>query len=388
MRMYHLALKFAYNGTHFFGFQRQPGIRTVEGDIRKALVDLESDVNRKEDPPVRYSYASRTDRGVSAIGNVLEYWSPIDPEKLIGFLNSRLEHIHFLGYSLLQDSSDPAEVDSDDPILTDSSDPTGVNSNDPILTDSSDPTGVGSNIPIVMDSEDLKAMSPDDPMVLGPVESIIKDPDHQKNLKSRNDGQNACGRSFNPRYARERWYRYFAPMIRAGGRKEEGVGIQMKGKPKDFDLDRARGIAEMFVGTHNLSSFARIETGKDPIRIISSIRVNVKDLVTGLPPFLVIDIRGESFLWMMVRYLVGAIIEAGTGRFTKEQIRERLDHPDVTIKGSTPVSPENLILMDVVYDEIEFTKVNDSRPDYFNQAGKALAGLEIWKGIFGESDFV
>ena len=35
-----LALKFGYDGRGFHGFSRQPGQRTVEGDILRALSDI------------------------------------------------------------------------------------------------------------------------------------------------------------------------------------------------------------------------------------------------------------------------------------------------------------------------------------------------------------
>lgn len=354
MCVFHLALKFAYNGTHFFGFQRQPEVRTVEGDIRKALDDLEREVIGKEGHDLRYSYASRTDRGVSAIGNVLEYRSPIEPVKLIGFLNSRLDHIHFHGYTFIQEINDPFLMDHDELMVKGTEQPTERDPEDPIAKGRNDQRGIDSGHPTTMNSEDF--------------------------------GCTGNGKHFNPRYARERWYRYFAPLIRIDDGKEKRVGIHMKGKPKDFDLIRALGIAEMFVGTHDFSSFARIESGKDPVRTLSSIHVQTRDLVKGLPPFLVIDIKGESFLWMMVRYLVGAIIEAGTGRLENESISEWLEHPKVAQKGSTPVAPENLVLMDVVYDGMDFIHVTEPTSDYFDQAGNALAGLEVWKGIFGDRD--
>ena len=62
------AFKIAYIGTDFHGFQRQPGLPTVEGELLKAFnkVGLIKDLDISQ-----YSIAGRTDRGVHALGNIV-----------------------------------------------------------------------------------------------------------------------------------------------------------------------------------------------------------------------------------------------------------------------------------------------------------------------------
>jgi tRNA pseudouridine38-40 synthase len=59
-----LKLTVAYDGTGFRGWARQPGERTVEGELRRALGELYGSV---EEPAV----AGRTDAGVHALANVV-----------------------------------------------------------------------------------------------------------------------------------------------------------------------------------------------------------------------------------------------------------------------------------------------------------------------------
>ena len=59
-----LKLTVAYVGTDFRGWARQPGERTVEGELRSALATLYESVNG-------LAVAGRTDTGVHALANVV-----------------------------------------------------------------------------------------------------------------------------------------------------------------------------------------------------------------------------------------------------------------------------------------------------------------------------
>ncbi|MEM1578165.1 MAG: tRNA pseudouridine(38-40) synthase TruA [Archaeoglobaceae archaeon] len=61
------AFKIAYFGENFFGSQCQPELRTVEGEIKKALKSLGIESKPK--------FAGRTDAGVSALGQVFAFES-------------------------------------------------------------------------------------------------------------------------------------------------------------------------------------------------------------------------------------------------------------------------------------------------------------------------
>jgi len=62
-----IALKLAYLGDGYYGFQRQPGLATVEFEVREALCRI--GVVGGD-----FCYAGRTDRGVSALGQVIDFW--------------------------------------------------------------------------------------------------------------------------------------------------------------------------------------------------------------------------------------------------------------------------------------------------------------------------
>lgn len=60
----------AYDGTDFFGFQVQPNVRTVQGEIEKALMKINKNI------PVRIHPSGRTDAGVHAVGMVFHFDFP------------------------------------------------------------------------------------------------------------------------------------------------------------------------------------------------------------------------------------------------------------------------------------------------------------------------
>jgi tRNA pseudouridine38-40 synthase len=59
-----LRLDLEYDGSRFSGWASQPGLRTVEGVLRDALVTL------LREPDVAVTVAGRTDAGVHATGQV------------------------------------------------------------------------------------------------------------------------------------------------------------------------------------------------------------------------------------------------------------------------------------------------------------------------------
>ncbi|WP_297438764.1 tRNA pseudouridine(38-40) synthase TruA [Thermococcus sp.] len=89
------ALRIAYDGTAFYGFQRQPDLRTVEGELLRVLTRLGiiSDAEGSN-----FRGASRTDRGVSAFFNVIAFNAQERPDLVrMEVLNHHLRDVWVLG---------------------------------------------------------------------------------------------------------------------------------------------------------------------------------------------------------------------------------------------------------------------------------------------------
>lgn len=85
-----LAFKVAYIGHGHHGYQRQPGLRTIEGDLLDSLIRIKAIEGPRES---RFQSASRTDRGTSALGNVIAFDTDLHPKDLISMANSQMDGI-------------------------------------------------------------------------------------------------------------------------------------------------------------------------------------------------------------------------------------------------------------------------------------------------------
>jgi tRNA pseudouridine38-40 synthase len=63
-----VVVKIQYNGAAFHGWERKPGLRTVQGTLESALASLQPIY-----PPMLVSAASKTDRGTHAAGQVASF---------------------------------------------------------------------------------------------------------------------------------------------------------------------------------------------------------------------------------------------------------------------------------------------------------------------------
>ncbi|GKU98072.1 hypothetical protein SLEP1_g11124 [Rubroshorea leprosula] len=96
-----IAIFFAYCGVGYQGMQKNPGAKTIEGDLEEALFHAGAVPEQDRGIPKRYDWArsARTDKGVSAVGQVVSGRFYVDPPGLVERLNSNLsDQIRIFGY--------------------------------------------------------------------------------------------------------------------------------------------------------------------------------------------------------------------------------------------------------------------------------------------------
>ncbi|KAF3641895.1 putative F-box protein SKIP23-like [Capsicum annuum] len=87
-----IAIFFAYCGVGYQGMQKNPGAKTIEGDLEEALYQAGGVPDHDKCQPRRYDWArsARTDKGVSAVGQVVSGRFYVDPPGFVDRLNSIL----------------------------------------------------------------------------------------------------------------------------------------------------------------------------------------------------------------------------------------------------------------------------------------------------------
>lgn len=89
-----VAVKVAYNGKHFSGYARQPHQRTIEGELIQ-LLKKQGVMNDAKDACFRT--ASRTDRGVSALGNVCAFDTMVAAPAILSEVSDESSEIFIYG---------------------------------------------------------------------------------------------------------------------------------------------------------------------------------------------------------------------------------------------------------------------------------------------------
>ncbi len=82
-----IALKVAYIGTDYHGFQIQPDVKTIEGELFRALQEMDIIDNPHE---ANYIAAGRTDKGVHALCQVIAFDTDNPEVAIPKAINSRL----------------------------------------------------------------------------------------------------------------------------------------------------------------------------------------------------------------------------------------------------------------------------------------------------------
>jgi tRNA pseudouridine38-40 synthase len=252
-----IKLTVEYDGTEFHGWQRQRGVRTVEGTLEEALRDVFGE-------DVDLAGASRTDRGVHAAAQVasLRTGSTLPGRGLAPALNRRL----------------PGDV------------------------------------------------------------RVLRADDASEEFHARHD---AVGKH----------YRY---LVLTRGQASVFLRRYVHCAREPLDVSIMREAASLLVGEHDFASF-RSSSGGAPDAEASTVRSLHTVCLEEEGPFLVMDFRGRSFLYKMVRTLAGTLLEVGRGAWTPSRVESALKGADRRLAG--PTAPAcGLSLVSVYYDPAEYQR--------------------------------
>lgn len=123
---------------------------------------------------------------------------------------------------------------------------------------------------------------------------------------------------------------------------------------KKPDLSKMRKAADVLMGTHDFTSFrGNNSVPSDPRRTIHDITIlEDGDLIR-------LYVTGDGFLYHMVRNIAGALLDAGLGKKTPEDLRRILEAKDRRLLGMTAPAA-GLSLLKVYFEPITRERIGET----------------------------
>ncbi len=112
---------------------------------------------------------------------------------------------------------------------------------------------------------------------------------------------------------------------------------------RDLDIERMQAAARRLVGTHDFVGLATSADQRD-----NTVRTIFRCQVARVGPEIQVSVRGDGFLYNMVRNIVGTLMEIGRGRWGPRQIDTIIETRDRR-QGGPCVLPDGLTLVCVHY---------------------------------------
>ncbi|MBQ9942252.1 MAG: tRNA pseudouridine(38-40) synthase TruA [Christensenellaceae bacterium] len=115
---------------------------------------------------------------------------------------------------------------------------------------------------------------------------------------------------------------------------------------QDLDAEKMKLAAQYLVGTHDFAAFRAAGSN-----IVGTVRTVYSLEVTRIGENIYIDVKGNGFLYNMVRIIAGTLIAVGKGQLQPAEVEDILKSLDRTRAGAT-APPQGLTMMGVYYDTV------------------------------------
>ena len=126
------------------------------------------------------------------------------------------------------------------------------------------------------------------------------------------------------------------------------IYIYTKDRSDDLNIHLMNQASKILIGTHNFINFAKKDSKDD--KYTRELReITIKESNDALIFFL----SAKSFLWQQCRRIVAHLIQIGKRELSIDDTIKLLSTTDKAVKP-TPISPENLILTDIKYENVHF----------------------------------
>ncbi|CAN1315314.1 tRNA pseudouridine synthase 1 [Linum perenne] len=369
-----VAIFFAYCGVGYQGMQKNPGAKTIEGDLEEALFRAGAVPEQDRNCPKRYDWArsARTDKGVSAVGQVVSGRFYVDPPGFVERLNSELpSQFRIFGYKRVTGSFSAKKFCDRRryvyliPVFA--LDPSSHRDRESVLAS----LGSGSELVKCFEcsergrkvvgavgnkrtSDPNAAASQSDVSVV--VESVVNDEGSQKLPELSAEDVPLGEENANPKLETE-------TLVGVDNGHACDVGLTEaveKGIPFSYgeeEKERFNRILSYYVGSHNFHNFTTRTKAEDPAawRYIVSFTANTVVTVDGIE-FVKCEVIGQSFMLHQIRKLMGVAVAIMRNCAPESLIKTALQKD---IRITVPTAPE----VGLYLDECFFTSYNQKWKD-------------------------
>ncbi len=114
-----------------------------------------------------------------------------------------------------------------------------------------------------------------------------------------------------------------------------------------MNLEKMREAAQYIIGEHDFKSFCSMHSQvQTTVRTIYDLEIQKEnDIIT-------FSIRGNGFLYNMVRIIVGTLLKVGGGAYPPEHVKEIIEACDRS-KAGPKVPAKGLTLLEIAYGDIQ-----------------------------------
>lgn len=114
-----------------------------------------------------------------------------------------------------------------------------------------------------------------------------------------------------------------------------------------MDVEKMQQAANYLVGEHDFKSFCTPRT-----QVLTTVREIYELRLTREGDVIRMRIRGNGFLYNMVRIIAGTLARVGTGLYEPEQVKDMLEAKDRQ-KAGPKAPPQGLTLVEIAYPDTE-----------------------------------
>lgn len=364
--------------------QKNPGAKTIESDLEEALYLSGAVPEHDRNNPKRYDWArsARTDKGVSAVGQVVSGRFYIDPPGFVDRLNSNLSpQIRIFGYKRVTGSFNAKKFCDRRryvyliPVFA--LDPSAHPDRETVLAS----LGSGNELVKCLECSErgrkvvgvmgrrnfeFRAVSPELGISSNSGDAIVESKENRVSFENADDDKSNSESVEEPKVVNHNGASEIAleTVISAQneGTDEKVNGEEKGAKGSEFcygerEKERFNAILKHYVGTHNFHNFTTRTKAEDPAaqRFIISFEAKTVVTVEGIE-FVRCEVVGQSFMLHQIRKMIGLAV-AIMRNCAPESLIETAFQKDVNI--NVPTAPE----VGLYLEECFFTSYNQKWKD-------------------------